>query len=393
MGESMGKRVMLEREALRLSAAEFAALAGVTERRLHAIETDQEGARLHELGVFSRFFGVDLAGWDPDEEEEPRPLPGVTTLLKSAEGFIAREDWSNVMDIAEVARDITLLERCLGLPDRMETLRRRWQPDGRIGDPAWPDGQRLAQSLHADATLLEGGRFPESVRGLCERLGIVVIESFLPEGVDALCFADDHHGPAIVVDVSVPVQVLRFRIAHEVCHVLFDRPALEPLQHFDRFDRRRGKDKAPVEQRADAFAIHLLAPEPAVRRCWQESSDHNRSPAGRVRDAMERFGVSFQAMYAHANNLGLLSSEEARALSSVGGRALTRYEELEREPTADDLFAPLARERRGRLLGLTLLALSKKAITTSRALELLAIDGNTLGRARGAWADALGIAQ
>lgn len=393
MRESIGRWVARGRDLLHLSTAEFAALTGVTEDRLQTIEADRKEATLHELGVFSRFFGLDLAGWDPDEAEAPSSLPGVTTLLKSAEGFIAREDWSHVMDIAEVARDITLLERCLGLPDRMDALRGRWQPDGRVGDPAWPDGQRLAQSLHANATLLEGGRFPESVRALCERLGIVVIESFLPEGVDALCFADDHHGPAIVVDVSVPVQVLRFRIAHEICHVLFDRPALEPLQHFDRFDRRRGKDKAPVEQRADAFAIHLLAPELAVRRCWLESSNNGRSPAGRVRETMERFGVSFQAMYAHANNLGLLSSEEARALSNVGRVASTRYEELEREPTADDLFAPLARERRGRLLGLTLLALAKKAITTSRALELLAVDGNTLGRARGQWADALGIVQ
>jgi hypothetical protein len=173
--------------------------------------------------------------------------------------------------------------------------------------------------------------------------------------------------------------------------VLFDRPALDPLQRFDRFDRRGGEDKPPVEQRADAFAIHLLAPESAFRRCWRESQEGGASLERCIRSAIERFGVGFQATRAHALHLKLLTEEESQSLSYVDPTPPPRYDELEREPTSAETFSPLRRERRGRLLGLTLLALSQGAITTSRAMELLGVDGEVFERSRHGWADALGI--
>ncbi len=368
-------------------------MAGVSAERVEGIESDRAEPTFHELSRLSRLFGVDLSGWDPDEQSEPASLPGVATLFKSSERSIALRDWDRVLDIAEVARDIVSLEQALGLPDRMARLRERWAPDGAIGDPAWPDGQRLARSVHASPVALENGRFPESVRALCDRLGVVLIESFLPEGIDALCFADDHHGPTIVADVSVHVLALRFRIAHELCHVLFDRPALEPLQRFDRFDRRRGEDKPAVEQRADAFAIHLLAPETTFRRLWAEQAERGDSPGRCIRGAMERFGVSFQAAHAHALNLGLLSRDESQSLSYISATPPVHFDELEHELTADETFSPLRRERRGRLLGLTLLALSRSVISTSRAIELLGVDGEVFERSRQRWMDTLGIAR
>ncbi len=393
MSESIGAWVTRGREMLHLAGAELALVTGIAEGRLAAIEADRSIATFQELSSLSRFLGVDLSGWDPDEEPAPSPLPGVTTLFKSADRSIALRDWDRVLEIAQVARDIVSLEHALGLPDRMARLRERWSPDGAIGDPAWADGQRLARVVHASPVALESGRFPEGVRALCDRLGVVVIESFLPDGVDALCFADDHHGPTIVADVSVHVLALRFRVAHELCHVLFDRPSLEPLQRFDRFDRRRGDDKPPVEQRADAFAIHLLAPETAFRRLWQEQLERGASSERCIREAMERFGVSFQATHAHALNLGLLSRDERQSLSYVASTPPAHYDELEREPTADAAFSPLHRERRGRLLGLTLLALSRSVISTSRAIELLGVDGDVFERSRQRWMDALGIAR
>lgn len=381
------------RDALRLGRADLATVTGITEARIEGIECDRAEATFHELSRLSRFLGLDLSAWDPDEQNEPAPLPGVTTLFKSSERSIALRDWDRVLEIAQVARDIVSLEQALGLPDRMARLRERWSPDGAIGEPAWPDGQRLARSVHASPAVLENGRFPESVRALCDRLGVVVIESLLPEGVDALCFADDHHGPTIVADVSVHVLALRFRVAHELCHVLFDRPALEPLQRFDRFDRRRGDDKPPIEQRADAFAIHLLAPETSFRRLWSEHSERGASRERCIRVVMERFGVSFQATHAHALHLRLLSNEESQSLSYVDPTPPAHFDALELEPTADEAFSPLHRERRGRLLGLTLLALSRSVISTSRAIELLAIDGDVFERSRQRWMDALGIAR
>ncbi len=63
-------------------------------------------------------------------------------------------------------------------------------------------------------------------------------------------------GAAVLVSSASPAwrSGLRRRVllAHELCHVLFDRPALEPLQRFDRFDRRRGEDKPAVSGHDEA---------------------------------------------------------------------------------------------------------------------------------------------
>lgn len=392
MAESIGTWVRRGRTELHLTTAELALAAGLPGDRVMEIERGTNEGTLFELGQVARIIGYDLAGWDPDEEPAPRPLPTVQTLFKSVERALPIEQWPRVLEIAEVAREIVTLERLLGLPDRMTTLRRAWIPDANIGDPPWRDGQRLAQGLRATPALQQGWRFTESVREVCQQLGVVVIESMLPEGIDALCFADEVHGPAIVVDVSVHALTYRFRLAHELCHVLFDRYALDPLQRFDRFDRRRGEDKPAIERRADAFAIHLLAPEDAFRAHWQTQRSQGRDFEQCIRSCMEQYGTSFQATYTHALNLRLLTLDELASLSSVDPTPPPRFVELERDPTSLSAFSPLPRERRGPLLKLTLTALSRGLISRSRALELLHIHGEVFARKYDEWTQALGIA-
>lgn len=394
MTESIGTWVTRGRTELRLSTADLACAAQLAEDRVATIEADRGDGTLHELGQLSKVLGYDLAGWDPEEEAVPRPFPTVQTLFKSADRTLPVDQWPRVLEIAEVAREIVTLERLLDLPDRMEQLRRTWSPDAAIGDPPWKDGQRLAQRLRTWSRLQNGVGYCESVREVCERLGVSVIESVLPDGIDALCFADDTHGPVIVVDVSddsVHVLMYRFRLAHELCHVLFDRFALDPLQRFDRF--LPGDDKPPIERRADAFAIHFLAPEEPFRSLWSELLSTGAEPEVCVRACMERFGTSFQATRAHARHLNLLSMDDVASLSYVDPTPPQRFVAIERDPTSDKAFSPLHRERRGRLLLLTLSALFRGLISRSRALELLRVDSDVFAHRGDDWARRLGIAR
>lgn len=128
--ESIGTWVTRGRTELRLSTADLACAAELAEDRVATIEEDRGDGTLYELGQLSKVLGYDLAGWDPEEEPAPRPLPTVQTLCKSTERTPPVDQWPRVLEIAEVAREIARLEHLLGLPDRRASLRRGWPPDG-----------------------------------------------------------------------------------------------------------------------------------------------------------------------------------------------------------------------------------------------------------------------
>jgi Zn-dependent peptidase ImmA (M78 family) len=386
----VGAWIHRERTSLDVSVLDLSAIAGVSSARLEHIERGELLGSVSELRKLSYVLGADLAGWDPDEEPSPAPGAQVRTLFKANKASVRAADWPAILALSAVARDVVTLETSLEKPSRMDTIRRGWSPEAVDESNPGRDGQRLAELVRQRLELTPDRPIPSMSRML-ETLGVLVIQGTLPQGIHALCFADDQHGPVAVLAIApeVPAVVRRYRLAHELCHILFDRHASEALQTLDRFDRGL-IDKPAVERRADAFAIQLLAPQEAFIRLW--NANERASVVERLGTCMQHFGIGFQAACGHAERLHLLDrSEVATDLPTTDP---TKWTDAEQQPGERDseAFAPLSVERRGALLTLTLRALTDRQISRSRALELLDIDGAALDANLDRWCRLLSIA-
>lgn len=383
---TLGALIRAERTRLDLKQDQLALVTRIAPERLQAIEANKIGGRPTELQALSRVLGWDLAGWDPDECSKPTRAPQLKTLFKSSRRVLAVEDWQRVLDIAEVALDLVRLEQAMALPPRMQTIRNRWTPTSVSPRNPGGDGQSLAELARRDMDKEEAPFIP-SMSQLCEQLGVLVLRAVLPPGIDALCFADDDHGPTAVLDATPGVHTFtqRFRLTHELCHILFDRAKTDPLQLIERLDYAIPEEKNEVEQRADAFSIQFLAPEDQFKHAWGASLASGSTREQALRVVMERFGIGFQAARGHALRLELLERDEAYVISDVDVVPSAEWDQQERTKADGVELSPIPRERRGRLATLALEALEKGVIGTSRVLELLRIDGDTLAQNRSGW--------
>jgi Zn-dependent peptidase ImmA (M78 family) len=155
---------------------------------------------------------------------------------------------------------------------------------GRAGrGPAVDQGRRLAGQVRRALGLGDGplARFPELLE---ERFRLDVDLSPLPEAVDGLWVSVGER-TLVLVGSRKPSSRQRFTLAHELAHYLVDD--LDPLY----VDERGTRTRSVAEMRANAFAAHLLMPEPGVRRVI-EGTDDDAERAVRV---ALTFGTSVRA--------------------------------------------------------------------------------------------------
>jgi hypothetical protein len=170
----------------------------------------------------------------------------------------------------------------------------------------------------------------------------------------------------------------------QICHILYDRHAKETLRQFDSYSGMlAGTAKSSIERRADAFAIHLLAPEGATRRLWHELEGAHATVNTCVRSLMSSFGISFTAARSHALNLHLLHPDLADRLA-VASEIPPKFVASEEHPGVKEAAIPAS--RRGELFIQTMLALDDGVISRSLALEYLDVDAATFDAQRDHWA-------
>lgn len=102
----------------------------------------------------------------------------------------------------------------------------------------------------------------------------------------------------------------RFTVAHELAHHELHREGGTPLLITDQniFGRRD-----PVEQEANAFAGHLLMPDPAIARAFQEWQVEQIDTT-LVARLMQRFGVSYDGTVYRLHNAGRINAGQRDAL-------------------------------------------------------------------------------
>lgn len=165
---------------------------------------------------------------------------------------------------------------------------------GRAGHPAYKVGYDLADAFRTKLGL--GGNPIPSMRALVEqKLHIPVIQADLGRCV-AGATVEINGRRAIVVNLSGRNQnvfIRRSTVAHELCHLLFDpRDRLRDLRvdEYDDLERREDQITDPVEQRANAFSVQVLAPRLTALRLYRDATSSD--PLGQV---LDHFGISFTA--------------------------------------------------------------------------------------------------
>ncbi|HYN18188.1 MAG TPA: ImmA/IrrE family metallo-endopeptidase, partial [Actinomycetes bacterium] len=176
--------------------------------------------------------------------------------------------------------------------------------------PAVDQGRRLAGEVRRALRLGDGpiARFPELLE---ERFQLDVDLSPLPEAVDGLCVSVGARA-LILVGSGKPSSRQRFTLAHELAHYLVDD--LDPLY----VDERGVRAQSVAEMRANAFAAHLLMPEPGVRASIEGTADDAERA---VRVALT-FGTSVSAAAYQLGNLGLLPEAVRDRLVDAGAKPL-----------------------------------------------------------------------
>lgn len=170
---------------------------------------------------------------------------------------------------------------------------------------AWEQGYRLAEDLLDDLSLPDSQNDSLDVETLYQRLGIRVEDIALHDtGIRAVAIAGSHHLAAALLNVKHDTTQWsfsrRFTLAHELCHLLFDR----------RYGTKLALASGPwaprdLERRANAFAAMLLMPPELIARVVQSSTLSLESPEG-IAAVARRLRTSFTATLEHLCNLGFI---------------------------------------------------------------------------------------
>jgi len=327
----LGERVADARRGKGWTQGELAARVGLTQTSVSRIETGVRAVSSLELAELAEVLGVSVLDL---LRAGPRPMLAIAARL------------GHFRDPGAVDRALGRAEALIRLDELLDSVLGPSPPEGsaasggasppggaapprpapfeaeaavepaavRRGEvgrgPAVDQGRRLAGQVRQALRLGDGplGPLPEVLE---ERLRLDVDFSPLPEAVDGLCVSVGDRA-LVLVGSSKPSSRQRFTLAHELAHYLVDD--LDPLY----VDERGVRARSVAEMRANAFAAHLLMPEPGVRAAIEGFTDDAERA---VRVALT-FGTSVSAAAYQLGNLGLLPDSVRDRLTQAGSRPL-----------------------------------------------------------------------
>ncbi len=129
--------------------------------------------------------------------------------------------------------------------------------------------------------------------------------------IRGIAIAGNDFSPAIVVNLSHKfngsARGRRFTLAHELCHIFFDRSHAKRLSHVS-----GPWTSGRVEKRANAFAALFLATPHALERALGENVSPDRAMIERLAAS---FGIGARALREHMRNLNIISDDVFQAIS------------------------------------------------------------------------------
>ncbi|HYD48271.1 MAG TPA: ImmA/IrrE family metallo-endopeptidase [Terriglobales bacterium] len=197
-------------------------------------------------------------------------------------------------------------------------------------DPPWQQGYALADELRKVDLLPAKATNPTDVAALCQAVGIQIEDDELADGgLRGVSVAGPRHRSGILVNRAHEANRYpsgrRFTIAHELCHILYDRTRSQRLAI-------ASGPWAPrdLERRANAFAAMLLMPTPMVADAVREVGAVGG--LDEVVKIAKRLDTSVEATLSHLQNLGFIDEE-------VGQRCRVAMSEIVSERARGDGYS------------------------------------------------------
>jgi len=292
------------RMALGFSISEVAAAAGVDESVVEDAESSDTRTPIDALIDIAQVLDIDDATLSINRDSGEHTLK-CRLRTYNAENEITKQDVLAFAEAAWVAQIQLKLERWLGLTPQTQISNFPKSSDyGNYMRPAWRVGYDLAEEAR---TILGNGSSPIFMRRVCEQLGIPVIQTALSShiagatisvnGVRAIVVANDRRHDDVFSR--------RTTIAHELGHLLWDPEDRLTTAQIDTFDMI-GVDPQEdtdldiedryVEQRANAFAVHFIAP---IDQNWAPNVNDDTEL---VIHTAEYFGMSITSSVFHLEN-------------------------------------------------------------------------------------------
>jgi Zn-dependent peptidase ImmA (M78 family) len=178
----------------------------------------------------------------------------VVGLLRSAQGSkISLDDIGNILALLQVNPGNRF--------HRLRTLAKGMNANIDLREP-WRSGYHLARLVRAELGHAETGYF--DIEGVVQQMDIDVKNIALTDPrIQAACVGSTQFAPLIAINTYSDgmsgrhMSGRRTTLAHELCHLLFDRSR---MQSFARFEGGAAESDRLIEMRANAFAVELLAP-------------------------------------------------------------------------------------------------------------------------------------
>jgi hypothetical protein len=276
-----------------------------------------------------------------------------------------------LLRVAAAARSLDVLREILGLPNV-------WSERGAALSPVAVTGDVTAQ---AEALAGEVRRQLDnvlepisSVRDTMAHFGIATfLSDFGTDRVDGMTWRATHGSPSAAANVAArggKRTAIRMTFAHELCHALFDGSRLEPMGVLESRGTERGD---LLEQRANAFAAYFLAPRRAVADFLRDRGlgQGDKPTAQDLVASSRHFGMGVEAMGWHLVNCGAWARDDVHTHQRLATQEFPGDDDAENHPLPEASIVPL--ERRGQVLDLAALALSRDQITVARFREIVGL--------------------
>ncbi len=179
-------------------------------------------------------------------------------------------------------------------------------------DHPWQSGYALAEELRDQWATIQGEGFVD-VEPAVRDLGVEIRQTRLCDrALRAIAIAGPDYRPIIVLNENHLFNTYptgrRFSIAHELCHILYDREYARTVSIAS-----GPWAPPPVEKRANAFAAMLLMPVSLVDEHIRRLTCPLESPEG-VAQLAKAMHVSYTSLVRHLANLGRISPDTDEAL-------------------------------------------------------------------------------
>lgn len=352
------------------SVEKVALRASLSPLTVEGIEAGTHEPSFEDLDALAGVLGLRAEEIYDDQVAESAPREGVRLLMKSAIAYRPSEEVRlRMLEAAAAARDLLDLQAELR-PKGGGFEKFTSRPLTASSEPPFKLGDDLARETRQKLAIK--GPIP-SMRDLAqETLGIPIVAAELSSsGPDAFSFYAPGRRAAIILNrqgKNTHPLVRRFSIAHELGHVLFDRPGMGAFGVYCQVDPKRGLD---IEARANAFAMRLLLPHAQITQLGVDILRPSN-----FREVMETWGVHFSALQLYVEKVLNLSREEAQSrIPEVDRSSPNRWSEAEELVEERRGLERVPMPRRGALARLVLAAVRQNQISHARARELLGVDG------------------